>query len=231
MISGMIGKKVGMTQIFDKDGNLIPVTLVETGPCKILGLRETPLKVVLGYDPIKESKISKARAGYFKKAGVTPFRKVKEFSSSDNKDYKVGDDIKADFFKAGDYVDVSGRSVGKGFQGGMKRHGWSGGPGGHGSMHHRRVGAIGACADPSKTDRGRTMPGQMGNVNRTVQGLRVLDVDLECNVLVINGALPGSKNSIVTIRKSRKKEWKDLDEVKAVVQHKVNPMKQSKKGI
>jgi len=228
MIRGLIGKKLGMTQIFDKEGNVIPVTVIEAGPCTVLELKESPLKVKLGFSSLKESKVNKPMAGYFKKAGVAPVKVINEFNSTENKDYKVGQELKADVFKAGDYVDVTGISIGKGFQGGMKRWGWSGGPGGHGSMHHRRVGSIGASADPSRTVRGRHMPGQMGGCQSTTQGLRVMEVDKDNNFILVKGAVPGHRNAVITINRSQKKEYQSLDEKKAVVIHKVNPMKQSK---
>ncbi|MCA9404146.1 MAG: 50S ribosomal protein L3 [Candidatus Omnitrophica bacterium] len=224
----MIGRKLGMTQIFDKDGNVIPVTIVEVGPCTVVDVREDTGRVILGYGDVKESRIGKPQLGFFKKQGAEPRRILREFRSSDTSPYKVGMPVSARVFKPGDYVDVSGTSIGKGFQGGMKRHGWSGGPGGHGSMHHRRVGSIGMSADPSRTLKGRTMPGQMGNKRATTQGLRVMDIDADRNIALLKGAVPGHKNGIVTVQISRKKKWRDLNEVKAVVQHKVNPMKQSK---
>lgn len=217
-----------MTQIFDKDGNLIPVTLVEAGPCRILEVAENPTKVKIGFGAIKESKVNKPLTGYFKKVGFAPMRTVKEFESSDNKNYTVGQELKADVFKAGDFVDVSGISIGKGFQGGMKRWGWEGGPAAHGSMHHRRVGSIGSSADPSRTFRGRHMPGHMGHVRSTSQGLRIMEVDVEKNLVLIKGAVPGHKNSLVEVRISKKKAWKDLYQEKAIIKKKVNPMKQSK---
>ncbi len=228
MIRGLIGKKLGMTQIFDKDGSILPVTVIETGPCTILELKESPNKVTLGFDPIKESRAKKPQLGFFKKIGVPAMRVIKEFASSDNKEYKIGQNINVDFFKPGDFVDVQGVSIGKGFQGGMKRWHWSGGPKGHGSMHHRRVGSIGASADPSRTLKGTNMPGQMGNKRATVQGLRVLKVDAENNFLLVQGGIPGHKNATVYICRSAKKAFKSLDEVKPAVVHKVNPMKQSK---
>lgn len=229
MISGLLGKKIGMTQIFDREGNVVPVTLVEAGPCTVLELKEAAKKSVkIGFEAVKESSTNKPEAGYFKKIGVTPMRVVREVASSDNKDYKVGQEIKADVFKAGDYVDITGVSIGKGFQGGMKRWGWSGGPAGHGSMHHRRVGSIGSSADPSRTFRGKHMPGHMGARTVTVQCLRIMQIDLESNMLLIKGAVPGYKNGYVTINLSKKKKWKSLDEQKAVVAVKRNPMKQSK---
>ena len=217
-----------MTQIFNKEGMVVPVTVVETGPCTILELKDSPLKVTLGFDEIKESRLPKPQRGFFKKIGVKPLRRVREFISTDNSEYKVGQELKADFFQAGDYVDVTGVTIGKGFQGGMKRHNWSGGPAGHGSMHHRRVGSIGACATPSKVVKGFPMPGHMGNKKQTTQGLRVMGVDLEKNVILLKGTVPGSDNGYVTICRSTKKAYKSLDEKRAVVVRKVNPMKQSK---
>lgn len=227
-VTGMIGRKLGMTQIFDRDGNVIPVTIVEVGPCTVVDVSEESGRLILGFGDIKESRTGKPRLGLFKKAGTEPRRILREFVSSDTTPYKVGMQVSARVFRPGDYVDVSGTSIGKGFQGGMKRHGWSGGPGGHGSMHHRRVGSIGMSADPSRTIKGRTMPGQMGNKRVTTQGLRVMEVDVDNNIALLKGAVPGHKNGIITVHISRKKKWRDLNEVKAVVQHKVNPMKQSK---
>ncbi len=228
MIKGLLGKKIGMMHIYDKDGNVLPVTAVEVGPCYVLDLIEKPQKVLIGYEEIKESRVNKPQSGFYKKVGVSPLRMMKEVASSDNKDYKVGQEIKADFFQAGDFVDVTGTSIGKGFQGGMKRHNWSGGPAGHGSMHHRRVGSIGASADPSRVFKGTPMPGQMGNEKVTVQSLRVMVVDIEKNLILVKGAVPGSKNGYVTVMKSRKKAFRSLDEKKEVHLSKRNPMKQSK---
>ena len=228
MIRGLLGKKIGMTQIFDKEGNVIPVTVVEAGPCYILNLLENPLKVRLGFDPLKESRVNKPKSGFFKKIGVKPLRLIRELESTDNKEYKIGQELRADVFKAGDFVDVTGISKGKGFQGGMKRWNWAGGPGSHGSMHHRRVGAISSSSDPSRVYLGTHMPGHMGHDRVTVQGLRVIQVDVENNLLLIKGAVPGHKNSWLTINRSKKKVFKSLDETKPVVSKKVNPMKQSK---
>ena len=228
MIRGLMGKKVGMTQIFDNEGNIIPVTVVEAGPCTVLGLREKPMKVVLGYMPVKESRLQKPVLGFFKKAGVGPLKHIKEFDSLDNKDYKVGQEFKADFFKAGDFVDVSGTSIGKGFQGGMVRWHWSGGPAAHGSMHHRRVGSIGSSSDPSRVYKGQHMPGHMGMDTVTTQSLRVMRVDAENNLILVKGCVPGHKNGLLYIQRSRKKLYRSLDEKKEVVAVKRNPMKQSK---
>ncbi len=228
MVSGLIGRKLGMSQIFDKDGNVIPVTVIEAGPCVVLKTIDAPVKLMLGFDPIKETKLDKPRQGFFKKLGVAPLKVVREFRSSDNKDYKVGQEIKADFFKPGDFVDVTGVSIGKGFQGGMKRWGWSGGPGGHGSMHHRRVGSIGSSSEPSRVWKGHHMPGHMGDRTVTVQSLRVMQVDADNNLLLIKGAVPGHDKGYLTIQRSRKRVFKALDEQKPVVVKKKNPMKQAK---
>lgn len=228
MIRGLMGKKVGMTQIFDSEGNIIPVTVVETGPCTILGLKDKPMKVVLGYVPAQESRMKKPVLGYFKKNGVNPMKHIKEFASTDNKDYKVGQELKADFFKAGDFVDVTGTSIGKGFQGGMVRWNWSGGPAAHGSMHHRRIGSNSSSSDPSRTYKGKHMPGHMGMDTVTMQSLRVMRVDADSNLILVKGCVPGHKNGIVYINRSRKKAFRSLDEKREVVAVKRNPMKQSK---
>ena len=229
MIRGLLGKKIGMTQIFDKDGNVVPVTVVEAGPCTVLEVKEAPQKrVKLGFSPLKEKHARKSALGYFKKVGVSPLKYEKEFDSANNEGYKVGQEIKADFFKAGDYVDVSGTSIGRGFAGGVKRHGWAGGPDSHGSMHHRHIGSIGSCASPSKTIKGMRMPGRMGGERVTTQGLRVMGVDAEQNLIWVKGAVPGHANGILEIRRSFKKIFKPLDEQKLTIKRKVNPMKQSK---
>lgn len=227
-ICGLIGRKIGMTQIFDKDGNVIPVTVIESGPCTVLELKNDATRVKIGFGEARESRSTKAHLGLFKKIGTKPLKVIREFKSRKTAPYKVGQIIKVDVFKPGDYVDVVGISIGKGFQGGMKRHHWKGGPAGHGSMHHRRVGSISMSSDPSRTLKGRTMPGHMGHVRITTQGLRVMDIDKKNNFLLIKGAVPGHKNGIISVLLSRKKVWKDLNEAKVTVQHKVNPMKQSK---
>ncbi len=228
MIRGIMGKKVGMTQIFDNEGNVTPVTVVEAGPCTVLGLKERPAKVVLGFLPVKETRLRKPVLGFFKKSGVSPLKHIKEFTSTDNKDLKVGQEIKADLFKPGDFVDVSGTSIGKGFQGGMVRWNWSGGPAAHGSMHHRRVGSIGASSDPSRVYKGQHMPGHMGAETVTVQNLRVMRVDADNNIILVKGAVPGHKNGVVLINKSKKKAFRSLEEKNETVAIKRNPMKQSK---
>jgi large subunit ribosomal protein L3 len=228
MILGILGKKIGMTQIFDKQGNILEVTVIQAGPCPVLALKDSPLKVQVGFDVTKESRVRKPQLAYFKKIGVAPIRVIREFGSTDNKDYQVGQEIKASIFRAGDFVDVAGISKGKGFAGGMKRWNWSGGGASHGSMHHRRVGSIGASSDPSRVYRGQHMPGHMGAERVTVQSLRIMEVDADKNLLVIKGAVPGARNSIVEIKLSKKRKFLSLEEKAAVVLHKKNPMKQSK---
>lgn len=228
MISGLLGKKIGMTQFFDKDGNIIPVTALEVGPCYVLGVKESPKKVVLGFEEIKESRCKKPRLGFFKKASVPALRTVKEFKSTDNAPYQVGQKIQADLFQAGDYVSVAGTSIGKGFQGGMKRHNWHGGDAGHGSMHKRRIGSTGANTYPGRILKGKTMPGHMGDERVTVQNLRVMHVDIAGNLILVKGAVPGCKNGLVSVERSLKRAHRSLDEKKEVVIHKRNPMKQAK---
>ena len=231
MISGLIGKKMGMTQVFDREGNIVPVTALEVGPCTVVAFKENPLKVALGFELTKESRLRNPQKVFYKKLSLSPMRIIREFRSSDNKDYKIGQEIKADFFKAGDFVDVTGTSIGKGFQGGMKRHHWKGGPAAHGSMHHRRVGSIGASTYPSRVFKGHRMPGHMGMETVTVQSLRVMQVDPETNTILVKGAIPGNKRNYILIKRSLKKSFRALDEVKIVVEKKINPMKQSKKAV
>jgi large subunit ribosomal protein L3 len=228
MISGLLGRKIGMTQIFDRDGNVVSVTALEVGPCYVLGLKDKPAKVVLGYDEVKESKCGKPRLGFCKKAKAPALRTVQEFKASDISGYQVGQQLKADIFRTGEYVHVVGTSIGKGFQGGIKRWNWHGGDSGHGSMHHRRIGSNGANTYPGRVLRGKNMPGHMGDAKVTVQNLRVMQVDAENNMILVKGAVPGCKNGLLTIAKSIKKAYRSLEEKTEVVIHKRNPMKQAK---
>lgn len=228
MIRGLLGKKIGMSQIFDQEGNMVPVTILAAGPCPILAVIETPQKVQLGFEPIKESKLNKPMQGFFKKIGLAPLRFIREVEATDNKDLKIGQEVKVDMFKPGDYVDVTGISRGMGFQGGMKRWNWDGGPATHGSMHHRRVGSVGSNTTPGRVRRGKTMPGHMGAERVTVQGLRVVQIDQENNLLFLKGAVPGCKSSYIMINLSKKRAFQPLDARKATAEKKRNPMKQSK---
>lgn len=202
----LLGKKIGMTQIFGDDGKIIAVTVLEAGPCVVMGVNEKNVKVA--YQPIKENKMKKPQAGEFKKLNLTPMRYIREFRMLEKDNYKTGDAINVDIFKEGDFVDVSGISIGKGFAGGMKRWGWYGTPMTHGSTSKRRIGSVGASSDPSRIFKGKTMAGHMGAAKTTVQNLKVIKVDLANNILVVKGAVPGHKNAIIEIRKSIKKQKK-----------------------
>jgi large subunit ribosomal protein L3 len=229
MVNGLLGKKIGMMQIFDKDGNVIPVSVVEVGPCYVVEIKnDLSKKITIGFGDIKPNKLRKSQLGLFTKNNCRPLKVIKEFKLNGSESYQIGQEIKADLFKPGDFVDVTGISIGKGFQGGMKRWGWSGGPKGHGSMHHRRIGSVGPSADPSRVYRGKTMPGHMGHQQKTIQNLRVMQVDLENNLLLIKGSVPGHKRNCLLINKALKKAFRSLDEVKASSSVKRNPMKQSK---
>jgi large subunit ribosomal protein L3 len=199
----ILGKKIGMTQIFAEDGKVTAVTAIEAGPCIVMGSNDKNIKVA--YEDVKENKVKKPQLGEFKKLNLGPKRYVRELRVADKGNFKVGDEIKVDIFKEGDFVDVSGISIGKGFQGGMKRWHWMGTPMTHGSMSHRRTGSVGASSDPSRIFKGKTMAGHMGYDNVTVQNLKVMKVDLANNLLVVKGAVPGHKNSLLVIRKSIKK--------------------------
>ncbi|MFQ5681139.1 MAG: 50S ribosomal protein L3 [Candidatus Omnitrophota bacterium] len=198
----LLGKKIGMTQIFDEQGNFVPVTLVEAGPCPILALRGK--NILLGYGNRKESRVGKPALGFFKKVGVAPQEIIKEVRVEDLTRYKVKQELKVDEFKPGDFVDISGVSIGKGFQGGVRRWHWRGGPKTHGSTSHRRVGSIGASSDPSRVFKGQHMPGHMGARRTTTQNLKVVSVDLSENILAIKGAVPGHKNGLLVVRKAIK---------------------------
>ena len=209
MAIGMLGKKIGMTETFEKDGTLTPVTIIEAGPCLVLQLKVPDIdgyrSVQLGFGEKREDRTKKPLLGHFKKAGVKPKRFIKEIKISDKDKYKIGREIKVDIFKEGDFVDISGTTIGKGFQGGMKKWGWSGSPASHGSMMHRRPGSSSASSFPSRVFRGHHSPGRMGGNKRTAQKLRIVKVDLENNLLMVKGAVPGHKNSYLVIRNTSKK--------------------------
>jgi len=207
---GLIGRKVGMTQVFGEDGNHLPVTVIQAGPCTVLGIRTRQTHgydaIQLGFEP-KKKNVAKPVAGQFKKAGVDPMRVIREIrleKSETLQGYQVGQTVTAELFKPGELVDVVGMSKGKGFQGGVKRHGWSGGDATHGSMFHRAPGSIGASSDPSRVWRGHRMPGRMGGERRTVLNLKVVRVMPEHSLVLVEGAVPGANGSLVLIRKSVK---------------------------
>jgi large subunit ribosomal protein L3 len=206
---GLIGRKAGMTQVFGEDGNLVPVTVVEAGPCTILGIRT---KDAHGYDALQlgfdaRKKVSKPQAGVFKKLNLTAMKTIREvrLEKTDKLEgYQVGQSLTVGMFTPGEIVDVVGMTKGKGFQGGVKRHGWSGGDATHGSMFHRAPGSIGASSDPSRVWPGHRLPGRMGGVQRTVLNLSVVRVMPEQNLVLLRGAVPGANGSLVMVRKSVK---------------------------
>jgi large subunit ribosomal protein L3 len=207
---GLIGRKVGMTQVFADDGNHIPVTIIEAGPCTVIGLRTREQHgydaLQLGFEP-KKKNVSKPAAGIFKKINVAPMGVVREVrleKSEQVQGYQVGQALTAEVFGPGELVDVVGITKGKGFQGGVKRFGWYGGDATHGSMFHRAPGSIGASSDPSRVWPGHRLPGRMGGVRRTVLNVRVVRVMPEQNLVLLRGAVPGANGSLVMIRKSVK---------------------------
>ena len=207
---GLIGRKVGMTQIFAEDGNQVPVTLIEAGPCTIVGVKTKDSHgydaLQLGFDP-KKKNVTKPAAGLFKKLNLPPMRVLREtrLEKIDKAQaYQVGQTLTVEMFATGELVDVVGVSKGKGFQGGVKRHGWSGGDATHGSMFHRAPGSIGASSDPSRVWPGHHLPGRMGGDRRTVLNVRVVRVLPEQNLVLVRGAVPGANGGLVMIRKSVK---------------------------
>lgn len=200
---GIIGKKLGMTQVFVEDGRTIPVTVIEAGPCSVIQVRTLQKDgyeaVKVGFSEIKkEKKVNKPMSGVFKKAGVKPQRVIKEFRMGD---LKVGDQITVERFAKGDTIRVSGISKGKGFQGVMKRHNYAGGPGSHGSMFNRAPGSIGASSYPSRVWKNKGLPGHMGSERVTVKNLKVVDVKPDQNLLIVKGAVPGAAGTYLEIRK------------------------------
>jgi len=208
MKKAILATKVGMTQIFNEDGVLTPVTVLQAGPCAVTQIKTVEndgySAVQVGYGDIREKLVNKPKKGHFAKAGVDNKRFLKEFKFDNAEEYQVGQEIKVDIFEAGDKIDATATSKGKGFQGAIKRHGQSRGPMGHGSKFHRHAGSNGACSDPSKVFKGKQMPGQMGNVQVTIQNLEVVRVDAENNVILVKGAVPGPKKSMVVLKEAVK---------------------------
>lgn len=192
MAIGLLGKKLGMTQVFKEDGSVVPVTVIEAGPCRVLQLKTPEVDgyqaVQLGFENKKVSK-----------------RFIREIRITESDKYEVGQVLAADMFGEGDLVDVTGISIGKGFQGGMKRWGWKGGPGSHGSTSHRRIGSVGASSFPSRVVKGHHMPGRMGGERKTVQNLQIIKVDPDNNLLMVSGSVSGPKNGYLIIRNARKR--------------------------
>lgn len=208
MKKGIIAKKIGMTQIFAENGILIPVTVLEAGPCVVTQKKTMENDgyeaIQVGFGDVKENKVNKPLKGHFEKAGVSATKLLKEFKFENVSEYELGALIKADIFAAGDKIDVSGVSKGKGFQGAIKRHNQHRGPMAHGSKYHRGVGSLSSATTPGKVKKGKKMPGHMGAENVTIQNLEVVRVDAEKNLLLVKGAVPGNKGSILVIKESVK---------------------------
>ncbi|NPV44207.1 MAG: 50S ribosomal protein L3 [Firmicutes bacterium] len=208
MEKAILGKKIGMTQIFDEEGKAIPVTVIESKPCVVVQKKNLETDgynaIQVGFGDVKEKRVSKPIKGHFKKAQLKPMKYLREFRLDNIDNYKVGQEINVDTFKPGDRVDVTGISKGKGFAGGVKRWHFNRGPMGHGSMYHRRPGSLGAT-DPARVFKGRKLPGRMGGERVTVQNLEVIKVYPDRNLMLIKGAVPGTKNSLLLIKDTVKK--------------------------
>ena len=208
MKKAILTTKVGMTQIFNEDGVLTPVTVLQAGPCVVTQIKTVEndgyCAVQVGYADKKEKATNKPLKGHFDKAGVSPKKFVKEFKFENVEEYTVGQEIKADIFAEGDKIDATATSKGKGFAGGIKRHGLSTGPKTHGSKYHRHAGSNGSASDPSKVFKGKKMPGQMGAKQVTIQNLEVVKVDVENNLILVKGSVPGPKKSLVVLKESVK---------------------------
>jgi large subunit ribosomal protein L3 len=204
--NGLLGKKLGMTQVFTEDGRLIPVTVIEAGPCRVAQVKTKDHDgydaIQLAFGEVPERKLNRAEMGHLKKHQVNPARWLKEFKKTG--EVQAGQVIKADLFQKGDWVDVEGVSKGKGYQGVVKRHHYAGGPETHGSMFHRAPGSIGSSSFPSRVWKGKTLPGHMGSERVTVQRLKVIESRPDENLLFVSGAVPGATGGYVVVRKSKK---------------------------
>ena len=208
MQKGLIGRKVGMTQIFDEEGKVIPVTAIEVGPCTVTQIKTVEqdgyTAVQLGFGEVKERKLNKPQLGHLSKNKLAPKKYLREFRLDSVEGMKVGDELKADVFAVGDKVDVQGTSKGKGFQGVIKRHGQHRGPMGHGSMYHRRPGSMGPTSTPGRVFKGKKLPGHMGAQTISILNLEVVRVDLDKNVILVKGSVPGAKGAILKLKSSVK---------------------------
>ena len=208
MKKAILATKVGMTQIFNDQGVLVPVTVLQAGPCVVTQIKTEEndgyKAVQVGFTDKREKLVNKPLKGHFDKAGVSYKRYVREFRFDNAEEYSVKDEIKADIFAEGDKIDATAVSKGKGFQGAIKRHGQSRGPMTHGSKYHRHAGSNGACSDPSKVFKGKKMPGHMGHRQVTVQNLEIVKVDTDNNLILVKGAVPGPKKSLVTLKETVK---------------------------
>jgi len=204
MVNTILGRKLGMTQVWNEDDNIVPVTVIQAGPCTISQIKtqETDgyAAVQIGYGEIKAKRVNKPMAGHFAKAGVEPTKYLREVRVDDPSAYNLGDKVTVDDFAEVKHVDVTGISKGKGFAGVMKRYNFQGGPGGHGAHFHRAPGSVGQCATPSRVFKGLRLPGHMGCDRVTVKNLEVVSIDVDQNLLIVKGAVPGGKGSFLTIR-------------------------------
>ena len=204
----LIGKKVGMTQIFDEKGRVIPVTVIEAGPCVISQVKSVETDgynaIQLGFGDVKESKLNKPEKGHFAKANIAPKKHLREFRVDSVEGLTVGTELTVNVFAEGDRLDIQGTSKGKGFQGVIKRHGQHRGPMGHGSMYHRRPGSMGPTSTPGRVFKGKKLPGHMGRVTVTIQNLDVVKVDNDKNVVLVKGSVPGPKGAILKLKTSVK---------------------------
>ncbi len=208
MKKAILTTKVGMTQIFNEDGVLTPVTVLQAGPCVVTQVKTVEndgySAIQVGFGDIREKLVNKPKKGHFAKAGVSAKRFVKEFRLEDAESYTLGQEIKADIFAVGDKIDATAKSKGKGFQGAIKRHGQSRGPMAHGSKYHRHAGSNGSATTPGRVFKGKHMPGHMGAVKVTVQNLEVVRVDADQNLILVKGSVPGPKKSLVMLKESVK---------------------------
>lgn len=208
---GLLGRKIGMTHVFDQQGQPMPVTVIQVGPCTVVNVRGDGGRrsVQLGFEPTTPKHVTRPELGHLKKAGIdTALRHLREFSVGPQEEFSAGQQLTAAMFEPDEYVDVTGISIGKGFQGGMKRWGWHGGGASHGSMSHRRPGSIGSNTTPGRVFRGHHLPGHMGAARVTVQNLRVMRVEPEAHLLAVKGAIPGHRGGLVLVRKALKRRAK-----------------------
>jgi len=225
---GILGKKVGMTHIYDDNKVFVPCTVIEAGACHVVQVKT---KATDGYDAIqiafgekKERKVTKPEAGHYKKSGAKPGKFLRELRVTNIENYKPGQKLEASVFAKGDFVDVTGTSIGKGFQGGVRRWNWKGGPGGHGSMFHRAIGSIQSGARLNRVTKGHHMPGHMGSARITTQNLEVVDIISEKNLMVVKGSVPGHVNSYLLVREARKRP-------KGFMKKKIAPVATGKKSV
>ena len=212
MKTNLLGTKVGMTQVYDDENCLIPVTVIQAGPCSVTQVKTFEKDgynaIQLGYKDQKDHRLTQPIKGHLKKAGVTPKKIFQEVSVLDSSSFSLGDVFTVDLFEEGEKVDIISKTKGRGFQGVVKRWNFSGGKNSHGHMMHRRPGSIGQCQWPGEVDKGRKMPGHMGNKRRTAQALKIIKIDKEQNLILVKGSFPGSKGSLVTIRPTKKVKGK-----------------------